>query len=138
MDPLRGADGVRLPAAGAMLVEWYPPIGGMVRMKMTIPVNARGNLTIPAKVRSRLGMEGAGQFELELAEDAIVLRPMAAHADEDAWAYTPDHRVLLERAHRDSREGRVHRLTEAGLERLAEEADRTDSHAAVREHVTPR
>lgn len=91
-------------------------------MKMTVPMNARGNLTIPASVRTRLGIVGAEQFELEVAEDAIVLRPTAAHADDDAWAYTPDHRDLLERAHRDSLEGRVQQLTEADLERIAEAA----------------
>ncbi|MGI8912604.1 MAG: AbrB/MazE/SpoVT family DNA-binding domain-containing protein [Chloroflexota bacterium] len=107
-------------------------------MKMTVPMNARGSLTIPMEVRTRLGIEGAGQFELELAEDAIVLRPTAAQPDDDAWAYTPDHRALLERAHRDSREGRVHHLSEADLGRIAEEADRTDAQGSVSGHVTPR
>jgi hypothetical protein len=76
----------------------------------------------------RLGIAGAEQFELELAGDAIVLRPTAAHPN-DAWADTPEHRALLERAHRDSREGRVHQLSEADLERIAGEADRAAASA---------
>jgi bifunctional DNA-binding transcriptional regulator/antitoxin component of YhaV-PrlF toxin-antitoxin module len=101
-------------------------------------MDASGSLTIPAEVRTTFGIEGAGQFELELAGDAIVLRPTAAQPDDDAWAYTPAHRALLERAHRDSREGRVHQLSEADLDRIAEEADRAGAKDSVSGHLTPR
>jgi len=37
---------------------------------------------------------------------------------QDAWAYTPEHRALLTRAHLDSREGRVREISEDGLKRL--------------------
>jgi AbrB family looped-hinge helix DNA binding protein len=107
-------------------------------MKVTVPMNAAGIVTIPAEIRSHLGMEGAGQFELELIEDALVLRPTTGTLDEDAWAYTPEHRDLLERAHRDSRAGRVQRLTEAELEQIAENAGGVRAQDSVPGHVTAR
>ena len=42
-----------------------------------------------------------------------------AHHD-DSWAYTPEHQHLLARAHEDSRQGRVRRLTEDDLAQLGE------------------
>lgn len=93
-------------------------------MKTTVAMNATGRITIPADVRARLGIKGAGQFEIDVEGDAIRLRPAVVLAREDAWAYTPEHRALLERAHRDSREGRVRRLTDQDLKRLGEEAER--------------
>lgn len=55
------------------------------------------------------GVEGAGRG----------VRALSAIVD-DAWAYTSDHRALLERAHADSREGRVQRLSERDLESPAD------------------
>ncbi len=92
-------------------------------MKMTVAMSETGRVTIPAQVRERLGIKGASHFEVDLDGDAILLRPAVVLAREDAWAYGPEHRALLERAHRDSREGRVRRLTEQDLERLGEEAE---------------
>lgn len=76
---------------------------------------------MPADARRRLGLEGPVEFEVEVleAEDALILRPVVALRREDAWAYEPEHRDLLDRAHRDSREGRVRRLNESELEDLA-------------------
>ena len=61
---------------------------------------------------------------MEVRDGAVVLKPALVIPEEDAWAYTPKHRALLERAHRDSREGRVRQLSEEDLLRIAEEADR--------------
>ena len=87
-------------------------------------MNGTGRLTIPAEVRSQLGLRGPGQFELDVEGDAIVLRPAIVLPREDAWAYTPEHRALLEKAHRDIREGRVRQLAEEDLLQMAAEADR--------------
>jgi hypothetical protein len=57
--------------------------------------------------------------EVDVERDALVLRPVLALRREDAWAYTPDHRALLERAHEDSRQGRVRDLDEDDLAALA-------------------
>lgn len=51
---------------------------------------------------------------------ALILRPVVALRRDDAWAYTPEHRALLESAHRDSREGRVQEPTESELQALGE------------------
>ncbi len=84
-------------------------------------MNASGRLTVPAAARKELGLDGEAQFELEVAVDGtLVLRPAVVLAREDAWAYTTEHRVLLERAHADSREGRVRELTERELSELAD------------------
>lgn len=85
-------------------------------------MNEGGRLTLPAEVRRRLGLEGGTEFEVEVdeAQDALILRPVVALRREDAWAYTSEHRDLLERAHRDSEEGRVRELTESELEALTE------------------
>ncbi len=85
-------------------------------------MNRGGRLTLPADARRRLGIDGPAEFEVEVdeAEDAFILRPVLALRREDAWAYTSEHRALLVEAHRDSREGRVHELTESELEALGE------------------
>lgn len=85
-----------------------------------IEMNEGGRITLPVDARRRLGLEGPTEFEVEVDEgqDALILRPVVALRREDAWAYTPEHRTLLERAHRDSREGRVRELTESELEAL--------------------
>lgn len=83
-------------------------------------MNEGGRITLPVEARRQLGVDGPVEFEIEVDEvhDALILRPVVALRREDAWAYTSDHRALLERAHRDSREGRVHELTESELEGL--------------------
>lgn len=80
-------------------------------------MTATGRLTLPAEARRRLGLEGETELEIEVDEsqDAIILRPAVVLRREDAWAYTPEHRDLLARAHRDSREGRVRKVTEREL-----------------------
>lgn len=79
-----------------------------------------GRLTLPVDVRREIGLEGETEVEVEvdLDGDAIILRPAIVLRREDAWAYTPEHRALLSRAHSDSREGRVQRLTEAELKAI--------------------
>lgn len=86
-----------------------------------VSMNSEGRLTVPASMRRELGLEGDAQFEAEVAGGHLVLRPVVVLPLEDAWAYTPEHRRLLERAHRDSREGRVRQMTEEDLVRLADD-----------------
>lgn len=78
---------------------------------------------MPADARRELGLEGETEFELEIdkANDALILRPVVLLRREDAWAYTPEHRVQLARAHADSEAGRVRRLDEHGLLTLTDE-----------------
>ncbi len=87
-------------------------------MVKIVTMTAEGRVTIPAAARRKLGVEGEAQFEVDVESEAIVLRPAVVMTREDAWAYTPEHRRLLAKAHRDSREGRVRQLTEGQLARL--------------------
>ncbi len=88
----------------------------------TIVKMSGGRLTLPAELRHALGVTADQTFEVEAAQDqdALILRPATVLRREDAWAYTPEHRQLLERAHADSAVGRVQRLTEAELEALGQ------------------
>lgn len=83
----------------------------------TAVMSKSGRLTVPADARSALGLDDETEFEVEVdtGGDALILRPVVILRREDAWAYTSEHRELLERAHADSREGRVRELTEQGL-----------------------
>jgi bifunctional DNA-binding transcriptional regulator/antitoxin component of YhaV-PrlF toxin-antitoxin module len=85
-----------------------------------VHMNATGRVTIPAGLRHVLGVEGEGDFAIDVENGAVVLRPVVVLPREDAWAYTPEHRALLERAHADSREGRVRELSEEDLSRLTD------------------
>ncbi len=88
----------------------------------TVMMADNGRMTLPAEARQRLRLRGEAEFEVEVDEagDALILRPVIVVLREDAWAYTPEHRELLVHAHADSREGRVHRLTESELTELAD------------------
>jgi AbrB family looped-hinge helix DNA binding protein len=88
----------------------------------TIIVSPSGRLTLPAEVRRSVGIEGETQMQVEVDEqgEAITLRPVLVIPREDAWAYTPEHRELLRRAHADLREGRVRRMSEDELRALAD------------------
>ena len=87
-------------------------------MGKLVTMTPEGRVTIPATARRELGVEGESQFEVGVEGKAIVLRPVVVMTREDAWAYTAEHRRLLAKAHRDSRDGRIRRLTERQLARV--------------------
>ncbi len=99
-------------------------------MKTIVRMNAEGRITVPTEARKELGLLKEAELQVETTPDAIILKPVVvlpredAWASvvvlprEDAWAYTAPHRRLLAKAHRDSREGRVRRVSERQLERL--------------------
>jgi bifunctional DNA-binding transcriptional regulator/antitoxin component of YhaV-PrlF toxin-antitoxin module len=89
-------------------------------MGAIVHMNASGRVTIPASTRAALGIAGETEFEADVENNALILRRVLVLREEDAWAYTSEHRELLERAHADSREGRVRKLTEAQLIALAD------------------
>lgn len=81
-----------------------------------------GRLTIPADVRREMGLSDESLLEIEVdrENDVIRLRPQVAVPREDAWAYTPRHRQLVKKAREDVEKGRVHRLSEEDLKRIAD------------------
>jgi bifunctional DNA-binding transcriptional regulator/antitoxin component of YhaV-PrlF toxin-antitoxin module len=86
----------------------------------TVTVNDQGRLTLPIESRRALGITGETEMQVEVdaERDVLLLRPIIVLRREDAWAYTPEHRSLLDRAHADSREGRVRSLDEDELATL--------------------
>jgi bifunctional DNA-binding transcriptional regulator/antitoxin component of YhaV-PrlF toxin-antitoxin module len=86
-----------------------------------VVMNTQGRITVPAEARRELGLVGEAHFEAEVRDGELRLRPAVLVPREDAWAYTPEHRALLARARADAREGRTHRLDQAGLRELAHE-----------------
>lgn len=88
----------------------------------TVMMSKSGRLRLPVEARRRLALDDETEFEIEVDEatESIILRPASPPDDDDSWAYTPEHLALLAEAHRDSREGRVRRLTESELVRLCE------------------
>jgi AbrB family looped-hinge helix DNA binding protein len=88
----------------------------------TVTMSKDGRLTVPAEVRRQLGLHGETElvYGVDPSNDSIVLRPAVVLYREDAWAYTPEHRELLGRAHRDSTEGRVREISESELAELAD------------------
>lgn len=90
-------------------------------MKTIVSMNEQGRLTVPVEARRALRIEAEAQFEVEVADDVIVLRPVITIPREDAWASTPEHLRRVEQARRDAREGRTRRFTEDELEQLATE-----------------
>lgn len=75
-------------------------------MRINIIVSARGQITLPAAVRNRLGIEPGGVLVLEETKGEVVLRPVAmvefetysdeaiAHWDEED-TLTPEQRAEL-------------------------------------------
>jgi bifunctional DNA-binding transcriptional regulator/antitoxin component of YhaV-PrlF toxin-antitoxin module len=94
-------------------------------MARTISMSPNGRLTLPADARRALGIDGETDFEVavDVEKDELILRPVLALRREDAWAYTPEHRERLARAHADSREGRVWSMSEEDLIAYAEAAE---------------
>lgn len=90
-------------------------------MKSTaVSMNAQGRLTVPADARKALGLDGEAQFQAEIRDGGLLLRPAVLIPREDAWAYTPEHRALLAKAREDGAAARTRELTEEQLSELAE------------------
>ena len=83
---------------------------------MLVAMNGEGRITVPAAARRQLGLEGEAQFQAEVRDGALVLRPAVVIPRDDAWAYAPDH---LERIARARQEEVGLQLTEAGLDERA-------------------
>ncbi|HEX5501384.1 MAG TPA: AbrB/MazE/SpoVT family DNA-binding domain-containing protein [Thermomicrobiales bacterium] len=89
-----------------------------------VTMDARGRMTLPVEARRALHLESGTDFEIEVVDSAIVLTPAVLAPRGDAWAYTPEHRALVDRARDDAREGRIYRLGRDELARMVADADR--------------
>lgn len=92
-------------------------------MKTVVSMNKQGRITVPVSARKALRVEGEAQFEMEVVDDALILRPAFVIPREDAWAYTPEHLESVRRALEDAENGRLYRMTKGALIELMRRAD---------------
>ncbi|SEG42799.1 looped-hinge helix DNA binding domain-containing protein, AbrB family [Bryocella elongata] len=63
----------------------------MVFMNATVEIDKAGRIVVPKKVRDALGLNAGTQVELEVQEDAVVLRakrqPKGLWNDRGLWVY---------------------------------------------------
>ena len=74
-------------------------------MRQNLLVSSRGQITLPASVRKRLGIQSGGIVTLEEKDNAVVLRPAAVveietYSDEDVARWDKEDR--LEAAERNA------------------------------------
>jgi AbrB family looped-hinge helix DNA binding protein len=67
-------------------------------MRQTISVSNRGQITLPASVRKRLGIQSGGIVTLEEKENVVVLRPAAVveietYSDEEIARWDKEDRL---------------------------------------------
>ena len=79
-----------------------------------------GRLTIPAEVRKELGVSGETPFQMEVVDGSIRLRPAVVVPRDDAWAYTPEYRALVNRSRKETAAGLAKTLSLGELDKLAE------------------
>jgi AbrB family looped-hinge helix DNA binding protein len=101
-------------------------------MKTIVSLNSQGRLTIPGAIRKQLDLRTGDPVELEVVDNALIVRPVAVIPREDLWAYTPENRLRIERA-RQSPD--VPKITEEDLTTIAR-AD--DPEAAVQALIAAR
>ncbi len=93
-----------------------------------VTVDNAGTFTIPEEAREALGIADGGELDVEIARDngwaQVILRSHIP--EEDAWAYTEDHREAVRQAAEDIAAGRVYPMSIADLEKIAETLDRRD------------
>jgi AbrB family looped-hinge helix DNA binding protein len=69
-------------------------------MTSTIQINQRGTLTLPKKLRKRLGLEKGGVVVAEESKDGIILKPAVAfpveiYSDERIKEFVEEDETLL-------------------------------------------
>ena len=99
----------------------------MAAFKTLVSMNAQGRITIPADARELLHVGADTQFELEVTEHEMILRPAMVIRREDAWAYTPEHLARVGRALRQVEEGRLRPASDDELGR--DDSDEAESAA---------
>lgn len=57
--------------------------------KTLVAMNKQGRLTVPVEARRALHVEGEAQFEVEVTENALILRPVVTIPQEDGSSTQP-------------------------------------------------
>jgi bifunctional DNA-binding transcriptional regulator/antitoxin component of YhaV-PrlF toxin-antitoxin module len=85
----------------------------------TIVMDESGRLTVPEEVRRALGLTGVTTFDLDVdAEGGVLLLRSATKREPGERDFTPEQLESVARGLKDSREGRVRRLSEKDLLKL--------------------
>lgn len=98
-----------------------------------VAMSKTGRLTLPAAARRKLGIHDVANFEIEVTEEGILLRPVKAVPREDVWIYTPENLARIERGLEDFRAGRLIRMSPAELDAYGDRAEaerQSDEHRA--------
>jgi AbrB family looped-hinge helix DNA binding protein len=85
---------------------------------MLVEINEQGRMTVPAKAREALGIDGRAQVEIEVDGQELRVRPTVTIPREDSWAYTKAHLAQVRAALDDVEAGRVLTLSPEELETL--------------------
>jgi AbrB family looped-hinge helix DNA binding protein len=84
-------------------------------LKTLVTMNAQGRITVPADARELLRVGADSQFELEVTEHEMILRPATVVRRDDAWAYAPAHLASISRALEQVASGQVRPATATDL-----------------------
>ena len=79
----------------------------MAAFKTLVSMNAQGRITVPSDARELLRVGADTQFEMEVTEREMILRPAVVIRREDVWAYTPEHLASVGRALSQVEAGRL-------------------------------
>ncbi len=83
--------------------------------KFVVAMNSQGRITVPAAARAALRVAGETQFEMEVRDNELILRPALVIPREDAWAYTPENMASILRARQQVRAGRLRQASVSDL-----------------------
>ena len=84
-----------------------------------VVMDESGRITVPEEARRALGLTGVTAFELDVdADGGVLVLRSATKQEPDAFEFTPEQLESIARGLRDSREGRVRRLSEEDLLKL--------------------
>ena len=115
-------------------VEVNPSRSSTFTAPSTVTIGREGRITLPAILRSLLGLEEGAQLVVDVDQEHqwIRLRPAVTVPREQAWAYTPEHLARVARALADVAENRVAPLSEEELlERIGKVGQEGDAQAKI-------
>lgn len=78
-----------------------------------VKVNERGSLTIPARIRKAVGINGSDVVLVAASEDgsSILIKPQVAIDRDQAWFWTPEWQSEEKKSAEDFEVGQVTRMT---------------------------
>jgi AbrB family looped-hinge helix DNA binding protein len=84
-----------------------------IHMSELIQVRKKAQITLPASVRQKLGVEEGDYMDVQVRDGEIVLKLKKLVDKDQAWFWTKRWQQGEKEAEEDIREGRVHRFPDA-------------------------